>query len=581
MRHIYVKGVPHWTDGELTLPVMAGGQIDWTQFGAQATEEKPGTQPIPTLFNIINRWYWDPDRNMAGKLETYYTGAGANRKQKYRIVSEDGSRRIPIQKGSRLLDVQSRQLFTVGDRYDTGGGSRDFKMQASTASEADLERFFPQDGGGSYSSTQAAQSQAEAHDVALANLKFQQEQQLAAEAERRAEELETIRQENQLKRDKLSEAGLLTRNFLDNQQKTRNLIAELTGVDPVAGTVAAFGGVQRGTTQAQASMAQNKAFVNQAVPTVDENAAVPQIQAVIDQLNQNQPPVMPSIGFAGGGNFGYGPQFGTRKTATLVGEAGSQIAPGTEVAIDDPATGQTEIIPLTTGGLGSTGMDTGGIFGSPSTLGDIPEYSPDSYRGALSPLYGALGFSGNVPTATRDQFGFQFAPSTQGGQTISGATTAQRLGYRPRLIRDVSSGAVYYVNPQGQLQGIASPDVFKQSGFQWKDVLGVAPSEIAQFGTGGAPLTAPPPMIEQPGTGAQPLLSPPEAGNIPLPNLSALSQALVGMKRYLDPDVWTLISSIYGRAGLGMPQNALESIQQAVRRVTPTGSATRAGARLG
>jgi len=260
------------------------------------------------------------------------------------------------------------------------------------------------------------------------------------------------------------------------------------------------------------------------------------------------------------GTFRFAPQFGTTKTAVLVGEEGSQIAPGTEVMISDNQTGETEVIPLSMGS--GMGMQEGGSF------------SPTAIRQSLAPVYGALGFTGSGP-------GVNIAPEGYSLQSVYGSgDIARRLGYQPRLIRAHDTGVTYFRDPSGNLRAV-SPEVFQQSEFQQPNVFNVSSGELGGFGTIGSPLTAPPPLIEG---GPQPfaqrpnvLFTPPETGSVPLPD----PRLLAGLWRFLDPATRNVLISAYGVAGFGRPEQAEQTLLSTVRAFTPGGTGSRAGARLG
>lgn len=283
-------------------------------------------------------------------------------------------------------------------------------------------------------------------------------------------------------------------------------------------------------------------------------------------------------GFAGGGAFSppidmqrgqdgvfarspqQGVEFGTSKRAVLVGEG--EWNGDEEVLIHDAATGDTEVIPLMGGAQSGVQFDT------------------DTIRQALQRVYGDLGFQGNLPTVTRSPLGFHLGRSRIGGQLTGSTGIARALGYRPRLIRESNTGAQYFVNDQGYLQKIASPEVFQQSGFNQADFLNVDTSELPGIGPMGALLTGPPPFIEgNPRrafpTPATPLLTPPEAGEIPLPD----PRMLAGIWRFLDPATKDVLVSAYDRAGLGV--QAADVIGQTLAFFTPQGTQTGRTARFG
>jgi len=172
-------------------------------------------------------------------------------------------------------------------------------------------------------------------------------------------------------------------------------------------------------------------------------------------------------------------------------------------------------------------------------------------------------------------------PQRFGGGLIGGPGTAFNLGYRPRLIRNIETGAIGYVDAQGRQMGIGSMADFNRFGFQQSDVMNIAPGEGSLFGPPGG-LLRERPQIEQSvrryPTRATPLITPPEAGSIALPD----PRMLAGIWRFLDPSTRNVLISAYGVAGLGTPEQALREIEESTRFFTPTGTQTRAGsARFG
>lgn len=569
-----------------------------------ATSRDPYAQPVPTLFNLVDRWYYLPDRMhgdrmLAGRLETYYTGAGSNRKQKYRVVTEDG-RRLGVAKGFRFLDPQTRQLFTAGDRYETGGGSRDFNMQATTISEGDWDRFFPPgtEGGapgetardymGELQAQNASQESIAAQQLAAEQLIAEQNRAHEMELERlrdaRERELARLQEENAMKRTRLGEAGSLARTAAEVQQRTREWIARNQGVDPFRGAVGEAGGVSRGVTPAQAHMAQNQAFVSQPIPVPTESSTLPEIEQTIGALQgQQQAPVAPWLGFEQGGQmqtrqnqagtFAASP--GTTKQAILTGER--NFDGDEEVVITDTANpGNVEVIPLVSAAA------SGGTF-------DV-----STIQQSLSPIYSRMGYS-DIPSYNRDSTGAgAIHPGMQGGGR-SPLNFAAGLGYRPRLIRTMTggmdpnnpnlSGHTFFINAQGQRQFVPmghDPAALRAMGLSPEDVMLVSPDDVRSFyGETGADLTGSPPLVEGGGRmpRSTPLVTPAASGSVMLPDLPQLS----GIWRFLGPQTQHVLASAYGISGLGggpgePASNALAQIIAAVKAYTPQGSATRAGA---
>ena len=157
---------------------------------------------------------------------------------------------------------------------------------------------------------------------------------------------------------------------------------------------------------------------------------------------------------------------GTRKQAYLVGEGATQVEPGTEVAILDPMTGTTEVIPL--GGGAAIGATFGDFKFDPSTVSEQ----------ALSPMWDELGFT-SAPKVTRPM----------------ALADYNRLGVQPRLVRNPITGATYFRDLEGTLRHIPDPDAFQRYGFNWGDVANLNPDDFQRMGI-GSPLMEAPPMIE-------------------------------------------------------------------------------------
>jgi hypothetical protein len=519
-----------------------------SQFGGDGE----GPAGYGSLADLSGRQMYDPNTGYAGSVfGRRNTSGGAT---VWFLVGSTGQPQR-ITRGGMLIDPVTRLAHTIGDGIIENGSLTGYRTSSTKLSENDVKRLFGVDGGGGaseyhpYSGTRESQTQSE--------------QAAAAERERdraAAAELDRIREENANRRAAMGEAGSSLRDLIAAQDAAKQRIADLTGRDPVGAAVHLGGGVQRGVTPAEAFRANEQQFANQPAPAYDPNTATTaELQAIsagIRDRLQEVPsfPGRTAIGMAGGGMMGgggsprgEGMHFGTSKTAVLVGEG--EINGDEEVVVHDPATGTTEVIPLSGGAQGGATI-----------------YDPDTIRQALQRVYGNLGFTGSGPSITRGPLGnFSF--------NQSGPDTVRRLGYRPRLFRDTGTGSAYFRDDSGMLRYIASPDVFTKSGFDEKDLMNVSTGELGQFGQMGGALNAPPPLIEgnprqaYP-TPATPLFTPPEAGSIPLPD----PRMLAGIWRFLDPATQDVVFSSYDRAGLG--EQARQVIENTVRFFSPTGTAT-------
>lgn len=592
MRRVLIKGIPYWTDGELTLPEIAGGQMsneDRRFFQSILNDDPPENVNVPAavvrpLSDFVNRVMLDVDTGTAGIL----THRVDRRGDIYTLYNPQTRKSYNIRRGRTLFDPTTRALTSIGNSFQN--------TRTTTASQADINRLGLSTGGagggsgGGVSADTAASVGARhaeissqeriaaanrTHEIELDRLRTAREaEQERARAAREAE-LERIREENALKRAKLGEAGALARTAAEVKQRAGQWLSETVGTDPFRAGVGGQGGLQRGATPAEYYRGQWQGIASQPIPQVDENSALPEIQKGIDTLQgMQQQPIMPTFGFAEGGQLstqqgdgsgqgGVTGQAGSTKRGVLTGER--NMDGDEEVVVMDAANpGVVEVIPLVSHAAQGGTFDTS----------------------VLSPIYGSMGF-GSVPHVARDvgnSLRVGATPTREG--TLHGSQVFGRLGYQPRLIRDSGKGSIFFRNPRGQLQPIASQDVFNRAGFRMEDVLNVESPQVPEFGSWGPDLTEPPPTVEQ-GAGIRPrsipLITPPEYGSVLLPDPTALA----GIWKFLDPQTQIAVASAYGASGLGggggsPVTNALEQIKMAIRTRTPVGTSTRAGsARLG
>lgn len=570
MRLTYIEGIPHWTDGFLTLPIIAGGHkgadnyAHHGELGDPGGDEETGTNA--QLNSLTGGIFYDPSGFGGTLVARQNTSGGAT---VYFLVSENGQR-LRVTKGSLLINPYTRQGHTVGEGIIQNGALTGYYTTSTKLTDGDLERLFG--GGGSpssYSGTQGSQSQAEAAAAARDAKAAEVAAAAAALDYERQKERDRLAAENAKHNQLLQEAGSLTREIAGLKKQGRNLISSLVGVDPVRQGIVQSGGVQRGNTPAQGFSQDLQTAVDTQLPTFGAQSSNADLEAAnkqySDYINAGMPDV-PQIGMAGGGTAGLeGVQFGTSKRAVMLGEG---TGTGMEIGIIDPSMGGgiTEVIPI------AGGAEEGGSF---DTVG---------LRQSLGRVYGNMGFTGEGPQLSRNPYGFSFAPSNVG----SGADTALRLGYRPRLLRDANTGAAYFKNDAGQLQHI-SPEGFKAGGFRWEDFLNVAPTEINQFGPMGSDLTEAPPSIEQSNlkrsysTQAQPWIAKTGKEEIALPAIAQLAS----MWRRLLPSEKLNLGSFFGTAGLGAggggsaTQNALSALEDEIGFWTPTGTGSKRAASFG
>jgi len=397
----------------------------------------------------------------------------------------------------------------------------------------------------------------------------------AAEAERNRLE--------QLRQSRFSALQGIVDRFIAEQGQASRLVAGL-GPDQFKMASALQGLPVLGTTpQAGFAQAQTE-FASRPVPNVSAQAPISEIENAIAAIGGIKPPSLPVSGFGmalGGTLPGMvpemmppqpgmmppmpeqppgmmpgqemmqmgppaapgAPQFGTTKTAVLIGEGNLQVEPGTEVAITDTATGTTEIIPLT--GQAATGASIfspgyGGFAQRPpGTL-----FDPMSGVAAISPLYAGMGLP-SFPMANQNQ----------------SLATLGRLGAQPSLIRESGTSPVYYRDPAtGAYRHVANPDVFNQSGFKWGDisVIGGGMSGLPM----GPQLTSP--TLFPPGTGSEsfsqklgkPLVEPMTGAILPTPQANAFKLAQLAAR---NAGLFELALQAYESAGLTR-QSVLSSL---------------------
>ena len=390
----------------------------------------------------------------------------------------------------------------------------------------------------------------------------------AAEAERNRLE--------QLRQSRFSALQGIVDRFIAEQGQASRLVAGL-GPDQFKMASALQGLPVLGTTpQAGFAQAQTE-FASRPVPNVSAQAPISEIETAIAAIGGIKPPSLPASGFGmamGGTLPGMvpemmppqpmpeqppgmmpgqemmqmgppaapgAPQFGTTKTAVLIGEGNLQVEPGTEVAITDTATGTTEIIPLTGQAAAGASIFSPGYGGfaqrPPGTL-----FDPMSGVSAINPLYAGMGLS-QFPTRTGTPGAWATYPS---------ASTLGRLGYAPSLIHGgvPGHGTVYYRDPNlNQYRGITSPDVFNKSGFDWSNIVNMDTSGLPM----GPVLSSP--ELFPPGTGSQsfsqklgqPLVEPMTGAILPAPQANAFKLAQLAAR---SPGLFELALQAYESAGL-------------------------------
>jgi hypothetical protein len=203
----------------------------------------------------------------------------------------------------------------------------------------------------SYSSTAQSQSQAEAAAAALAAANN------AAQAER-----DRLQRESDIEQERIRQAEAKRQNLLSTA--TTLLEGRRTSRDAAVGRASENAGkdvfrflanikgqaVPEGTlTPMDIFKQQNAQIAGFQDPTITPNSTIGDLESAIakmqTQQQQGQVTTGPFTGFAMGGQIGPGgTQFGTNKTAVLVGDR--SINGDEEVLIHDRSTGVAEVIPL-------------------------------------------------------------------------------------------------------------------------------------------------------------------------------------------------------------------------------------------
>jgi len=391
----------------------------------------------------------------------------------------------------------------------------------------------------------------------------------AAEAERNRLE--------QLRQSRFSALQGIVDRFIAEQGQASRLVAGL-GPDQFKMASALQGLPVLGTTpQAGFAQAQTE-FASRPVPNVSAQAPISEIETAIAAIGGIKPPSLPASGFGmamGGTLPGMvpemmppqpmpeqppgmmpgqemmqmgppaapgAPQFGTTKTAVLIGEGNLQVEPGTEVAITDTATGTTEIIPLTGQAAAGASIFSPGYGGfaqrPPGAL-----FDPMSGVAAINPLYAGMGLP-------------QF-PMANSNPSLS---LLNRLGVQPSLLKSTSDPTVYYRDPAtNQYRGITGPDVFNQSGFDWGNI--VSSGDISGLPMG--PVLDRPTLFP-PGTGSEsfsqklgrPLVEPMTGAILPAPQANAFKLAQLAAR---NAGLFELALQAYESAGLTR-QSVLSSL---------------------
>ena len=540
--------------------------------------------------SLIGQDLYNSDRTYAGRLQQAPAPSSGHQvlEPGLRLVDPETGRAVRFTGGTYLTDAGGGKAYNF--LLDPSGGV----VKSSILSASDLG------GGGSapaYSSTRQARLDAEA---------FERERDATQFA--RQKELDRIRAENDKLMQARSDLRALAEAGSTLYAQTQNILADTLGRDVVRGAIRGTGGVTRGVTPmagyrtgvAQTGQ-QAQGVAQQATGALGRPAAnAAATEGLVGQL-EGQLPTLPGAGspftgMAGGGvidmsqgedgSYGMtsaggmhqmpdgqmmsdaemqgGPgqqvQMGTQKQAYLLGEGATQVEPGTEVGIVDPAAGTMEVIPL--GG----GAAEGGTFG----------FDPSTVQQALGPVYESLGFS-KAPMFTRTR------RQPMGLQVSGGLGSLERLGVKPQLVSNAVTGAVYRVE-NGTLRPITGRGVFAGYGYQPQDVVRLSPQDLASLGDVGKPLPHTPGSVIEPGSSQRRF---PPSGSP-----QYITEGPVGLRGLGIPAVRTIAALL--RPGSNLSAQTRDVLMSALRLVgytpeeieaerayfTPSGTARASGAAL-
>ena len=504
MKLLLIHGIPHWIDGDVALPVMAGGQT----LDRILELRRSGQLPTPT----------GPDE--FADLFAFYG-----------------------------IDPNSSAANVVRSRIAAGEPANDVFLEIAALSQTGP--FAPTGGGGAgrappaFSSTQAAQDQAEAFRSEQDRLsrEFQANQDRIS-LEARAEE-NRLAEEAALKRNRLSTLTDLIQSFVASQAQARDTLANLPADDfrfaAVAGGVAPFG-----VTPQQGFQQQLTNIASAPVPTADPNASLPSIESAIQGLTGANVPLSPQVFGAAGGATIPAPPPG-QSVNVKVGEKGEEILRITAQGV--------EVIPIT------TGAQEGGFFPFQPIEFDrsslFPALAPLLSEGGIRPFDvpkpGAPGINiglrgtSTSPTQALQQFGIRPALfRLPGGQVFA------RIGDE---IRGVPNPEIL-----GQL-GINIDDLVNLPGVEQLRQFGTIGSNIQSSEVRGIlEAQALTPTASPFGKFSQPIIEPTTGTLLPAPFTVATE---LNRLRLVNPTAFNLLLSAYSAAGV--PAAAvLSTVQQSL-----------------
>lgn len=386
--------------------------------------------------------------------------------------------------------------------------------------------------------------------------------------------------ENQLKTSIIGEIGAERRTLIQEKGALKRQLLEL-GPDPFKQAANISGQVTRGTTPQQVAVGQAQGFINQELPTLDFNATLPQLQAQLGTIQGVEAPTLaggfglPSLAHGGVIEMEKGKDGSFRqKQSFIVGEQGPEV-----LTVGD---GKVEVTPFGGGASHGLSLDTqsasqsvSGLFGrrqamfeslqsrlpGPSTAIDPLQQSAQQ---ALAPLFGGLGLSGfNIPTIHEPT----------GETRVPGFGDLATLGVRPRLVRDLESGRIFFIGNDGVAHYVGDPAAL--AGIAPSDIIQALPHEIEKlaFGGFGAGITKLPSLFNSQGPQpafqglGTPLIEPTTGAALPAPFKIASELGQFSQER---PDLFSNALSAFSAAGL-TPASVIAMIEAA----TPTGASSR------
>ncbi len=476
----------------------------------------------------------------------------------YWLQAKDGSKKIisSLTTAQTLVEPISLQGVTVGT------GINPVSRSIGKQSEADLARLFGLGSGSTstasapaFSSTQAAQTQAEAFARQQAELAAAAQVKAAAEARAFQEEQNRLAEEAALKRGRLSTLTDLIQSFVGAQSQARDTLANLQP-DPfrfaaVAGGIAPFG-----TTPQQGFQQQLQQFASAPIPTADPNASLPSIESAIQGLTGANVPLPPQVFGAAGGATIPAPPPG-QSVNVKVGEKGEEILRITAQGV--------EVIPI------MAAAQEGGFFPFKEIEFDKESLLPALFTsGIFSNIASDVAFK--LPVSAPGPRGGFGAGSGGAPFTGRGLRILDQFGIQPNLIRfaprgstadEVAAQGVFFRDPTtGQLQGVTDQQ-FRDAQFNVSDITLVDPSQRGQFEF-GANFTGRPRLdLDQrsPFTKlSQPIVEPTTGVLLPAPFTVARQ---LNQLRLTNPTLFNLMLSAYKSADVPV-EAVLNSIQQSL-----------------